>query len=454
MLLSSFAPRTLQKTSNNFSKTRLHSHTCAIIGGGPSGYYAAISLAERLTLEGKKGEITIYEGTGKTLQKVRISGGGRCNLLPDTSKPVRPNILSSYPRGSRELTGPMSLIPPSSILTWFNTHGVDTKVESDGRTFPISDSSETVINSLTSAASSHPSITIQLKTPVISLKPISPHGYTLSTKTSQKTYDTIILATGSSRFGYTLLSSLNHTIIPPLPSLFTMNCHEVKTGDLKDLAGSSLSNVEVTFGVGKKKLKTNGPMLITHTGLSGPAILKMSAYAARELWEMKYISVLKINFVHDLDVESLLGDYKLKNRKRKIRSATPDCLGVSKISKRLWNALLDSIDVKDKLWSEISNKEFNKLITQLTQFEINTVSKNTNKDEFVTAGGLDLKEVNFKNMESKLHKGLFIVGECLDVDAVTGGFNFLNCWVTGKIAGEGVGGYFREIDYVDDEEEG
>ncbi|GMI07394.1 hypothetical protein TrVE_jg13739 [Triparma verrucosa] len=415
---------------------------CAVIGGGPSGYFAAIHVSEKLEEYGISHEVDILEGTGKTLQKVRISGGGRCNLLPDTELDLRDNILKCYPRGERELYGPMMRYKPSEILDWFNSRGVETKTEADGRTFPVTDSSQTVIDCLVSSLT--PSISVHLKTPITSISKNEDGTYALQTPSGTSTFSSIVFATGSSRSGYTLLQNLNHTLIPPLPSLFTLNSDLIKTGPFSTLSGVSLPHVLCTFNSNSSKITTRGPLLFTHVGLSGPCVLKMSSYAARTLHSLKYETTLTLNFVPGTDSLKLLNEYKTLNPKRKIRGPTPECFKDHGIPKRLWLKLLDNIEIQDKIYAELSKKDLLKISNVLEEFKLHVKGKNTNKDEFVTCGGVDLKEVNFKNMESKVQRGCFVVGECLDVDAVTGGYNFLNCWVGGKVAGKGVADYALE----------
>ena len=354
------------------------------------------------------------------------------------------------PRGSKELISSYtSSITPSSVLSWFNDHGVDTKVESDGRTFPITDDSATVANALLSAAREL-KVTIQKKalvTQIIPPTPTSPaFSLTLKNATSPLSLDALIVATGSSRQGYDLLStSFNHTIIAPVPSLFTLTS---RSAVLHDLAGVSLPRVSVSVVIPKELRETKkqkyitqtGPVLITHNGLSGPAALKTSAFGARLLHSLNYEADLIVDWAPDvapstLEVVDILTQYRLANPKRSLLATTPDCLAVAAIPKRLWANLVKHAGIEKSTWAELNKKDLHHLAKTIKECDLEMTGKGLFKEEFVTAGGVDLKEVNMKSMASKLVKNLFIVGEALNVDAVTGGYNFLNCWTSGFTAG-------------------
>jgi predicted Rossmann fold flavoprotein len=400
-----------------------------------------------------------------------ISGGGRCNLLPDTTQDTRQGILPKYPRGSKELHSAYKAYPPSSILDWFNNAGVQTKTEADGRTFPITDDSQTVATALLDAAK-NANVAVRTKALVKNITAydvypvgrrsvefndtkfdVTLKGVTKDSPDTPLTFDALVVATGSSRQGYDLLNkSFNHTIVKPVASLFTLSS---TSPVLAGLAGVTIPHATVTMRVPtefrySKKAKTisqSGPLLVTHTGLSGPAALKMSAYGARMLAELDYKADLMVDFVTGVfsnanDVEKALAVYRAANMKRHVRSATPDCFEEAGIPKRMWVSLVDcaaGLGAAKTTYAELSKKEITKIAQVLKACPVKMDGKGVFKEEFVTAGGVCLSEVHVATMESRLQKNLFLVGEAVDVDGVTGGYNFLNCWIGGRAAGMEVG---------------
>ena len=402
-----------------------------VIGGGAAGFFGAIACGSA----NPQLKVTLLEAGGKPLAKVRISGGGRCNVTHHCFDPAR--LVEHYPRGGKALRGAFTRFGPKDTVQWYKEHGVKLKTEPDGRMFPVTDSSETIINCLMQAAEK---AKVDLRTGV-GVKTVKHFN------TENKSYfqvelkngrnlecDRLLIATGSNPLGYRWAKNLGHKIESSVPSLFTFN---IKDARLQGLAGVSVSNALVKMGSGKNKLEQTGALLVTHWGVSGPAILKLSAWGARFLYDLKYDSSLQINWLPEHNPESLkqvFTEFKQANPKKKIINYCP-----VKLPKRLWQSFVNYVEVKpDKVWSEISKKELNKLVAEITQGQYEIKGKGVFKDEFVTCGGVSLKEVNFKTMESKKCPGLYFAGEVLDIDGVTGGFNFQSAWTTSWIAGQAI----------------
>ncbi|ARN78185.1 flavoprotein [Nonlabens spongiae] len=385
-----------------------------IIGGGAAGFFTAINLAEQT----QNHSIAILERGKEVLQKVRISGGGRCNV---THADFEPRSLSTnYPRGERELLGPFHTFMTGDTVSWFEDRGVELKIEDDGRMFPVSDSSQSIIDCFLSLSRKHK---IQIKTSenVIS---ISKEDQLWEVSTKSKVYQAknLVVTAGSNPKVWEMMEILGHTVSPAVPSLFTFNAVDKK---LMELAGISLeARVEVPL----LKLESSGPLLITHWGFSGPAILKMSAWGAHKLNEVDYKFDLVINWLNHIDqaicYQTLIA--KRKSSKRKVLNDGPFDL-----PKRLWEYLIQTAELAESTWADCSNKKLEVLAKTLTASVFKINGKSTFKEEFVTAGGVDLKEINFKNFESKRHENLYLAGEVLNIDAITGGFNFQNAWTGG-----------------------
>lgn len=399
-----------------------------IIGGGAAGFFAGIVCAENNPLT----RVTIIEGSAKVLGKVRISGGGRCNVTHHCFDPAE--LVTYYPRGGRELRGAFTRFQPQDIINWFEKRGVRLKTEADGRVFPVTDSSQTIVNCLIKAAE-NAKIDIKLKSEVVALK-LQENQFKVRLKHGESLRgDRILLATGSSARGYQLAKSLSHDIITPLPSLFTF---KIKDSRFQGLEGISVDSVGLKLS-GKGKNKTaqqSGSLLITHWGISGFGVLKLSAFGAKILAENNYQMLLSINWLfpdNPQQVKEKLIEIQSQYRqsRQQISSFCPFPL-----PKRLWQRLLNFIAVDpQKKWSELSKNELIKLAKELTQGEYKILGKGVFKDEFVTCGGVKLKEVNFSTMESKVCQHLYFAGEVLDIDGVTGGFNFQSAWTTGWLAG-------------------
>lgn len=397
----------------------------AVVGGGPAGFFAAIKCAE----ENPTAQITIFEASNRPLDKIRISGGGRCNVTHACFDPKE--LIKNYPRGSKELLGPFYTFQPTDMINWLKKWGVDIKTEADGRIFPVTDSSMTILNCLKEAAQKN-RIKIIINTPVTNISyDADASRFTLGLNQADDFIcDKLLLATGSSPQGYKLIRQLGHKLIPPVPSLFTF---KIKDQRLTELSGISFKEVEVHLPAHKKRL-TRGPMLITHWGLSGPAILKLSAFAARELHEAGYQFKIKINFVPTINTTQLTEQIERTKKElaRKQVRSTP----LFELPKHYWQTMLDFIKLEhDTTWANIKKGHLRLLIQELTAAEFEVSGKGIFKEEFVTCGGVDLKEVDFKTMESRLVPNLYFAGEVLNIDGITGGFNFQNAWTTGWIAG-------------------
>src|SRR5690606_17514177 len=361
-------------------------------------------------------KIIILERGKEVLTKVKVSGGGRCNV---THAEFLPKELSqNYPRGEKELLGPFHTFMTGDAIEWFEKRGVELKIEEDGRMFPVSDSSQTIIDCFLSETKRF-GVEILLNQSVKKLQKDGDH-FTINTTTETFTAAKIVVATGSNPKIWQLMQDLGHTIVPAVPSLFTFNIKDSRIIDLPGL--STDASVEVLDGKGKTILESNGPLLITHWGMSGPAILKLSAWGARVLEPLKYHFNIEVNWLNTLSEEEVLDVLKeLKNAQGKqtlFKNAQFD------LPKRLWQSLVKSTGIDERLtWGEATRENLQNLANQLTAgiFEIN--GKSTFKEEFVTAGGVDLKEVNFKTFESKICTNLYFAGEVLNIDAITGGFN-------------------------------
>ena len=512
-----------------------------IIGGGASGMFAATAAADAANREPYPCDVVVLEGTQKTMSKVRISGGGRCNVMHDKTKPL-PQILSSYPRGNKELRGLYTKrFTPDDAYNWFISRGVQLKTESDGRMFPTTDNSQTIIDAISQAAIKA-GVQVRMKEKVDSVEyrnddddddeTLGKGKYVvnISSKSSnnassegrikrKEIFDALILATGSFPVGHEIARSLGHDIVKPVPSLFTLDSKDlIKNGGVfNGLAGVSVPLARLTLAVNddmlsssndkessdklneiesknddvqpattkkkkrkrKKKAPTiiqEGPLLITHHGVSGPAALRLSAFAAREFHASSYKCQVKIHFCPTYEdeqreskngsSESILMDSLWEmtrlipkrrvatgcplftkeseaNKEQSFEGAAPKSLPV--IPKRLWSALVEHSQIPaTTTWADVSKAMIRSLANNLCAFPLNVTSKSTFKDEFVTAGGVNLKEVQMSKMESKMKPGLFMCGEVLDVDGVTGGFNFMGCWSTGFVAGESAAAFCYE----------
>ncbi|WP_226063697.1 NAD(P)/FAD-dependent oxidoreductase [Kaistella polysaccharea] len=390
-----------------------------IIGGGAAGFFCAANLDET------KFNVTILEQNSEVLQKVKISGGGRCNVAHACFDPKE--LVQFYPRGNKELLSVFHKFQPGDTMEWFDQRNVPLKIEADNRIFPESNSSQTIINSLMEEVQ-RKGFEVRTKSVVLDIHK-KENQYTITTNTETFLADFVVYTTGSSPKSLKLIQKLGHTIVDLVPSLFTFN---IKDETLKDLMGTSFPNAEVS--IPHLKMDESGPMLITHWGLSGPAILKISAWKARELAELKYKFEIIVNFL-GLDrenAEETFATFRKENPKKNIGSSK-----IFDITSRFWHRILwlAKVDLNKNI-SNITGPELTKIIENLCENKMQVTGKSTYKDEFVTAGGIELKEINFKTMESKLLPNFYIAGEVLNIDAVTGGFNFQACWSEGWLIAE------------------
>lgn len=390
-----------------------------IIGGGAAGFFTAINLKERVPDH----RVLILEKSKDLLKKVEISGGGRCNVTHACFEPRE--LAKHYPRGEQELLGPFHQFCTGDMMGWLDDRGVPTKIEEDNRVFPESNSSQTIIDCFLSNADNL-GIKINLHQRLDSIH-FDKHWYL---QCGEHRYETkhVVFATGSSPQVWQVIErDLGHQIVPPVPSLFTFNCKDKR---IESLMGISVPYAQVK--VKEEKLQSDGPLLITHWGFSGPAILKLSAWGALRLNERKYQFDIQVNWLGKLSTDACKEELLLakKEESKKMIRKNP----LFDLPKRLWESLVTHVLSKpDKNWADINKVELNNLALELTAAVFSIKGKSTFKDEFVTAGGVELSEVNFKHFESKLHPKLYFAGEVLNIDAITGGFNFQAAWTGGWI---------------------
>ncbi len=400
-----------------------------VIGGGAAGFFGAIACAEALP----QATVLLLEASSQVLSKVRVSGGGRCNVTHACFDPT--SLVQNYPRGSKALRGPLTQFQPLDTVSWFKRRAVTLKTEADGRMFPVTDSSETIVECLIRTARSA-GVEIRTGASVTGIVKGESAKFSVQLKSQSIGCDRVLMATGGHPLGYRLAASLGHALIPPVPSLFTFNLADLR---LEGLAGVAVSSVDLKLmAEGHKPLEQSGPLLVTHWGVSGPAVLKLSAWGARLLNETRYRATLQINWVPNFKLEALrelLLRAKADYPKRTVLNQNP----VSSLPQRLWQRLVTAAEIGAELrWADLPKKSMNLLLQELQQGRYEIQGKGIFKDEFVTCGGVSLKEVNFKTMESRCCPGLYFAGEVLDVDGVTGGFNFQNAWTTGWIAGQAI----------------
>ena len=397
---------------------------CAIIGGGAAGFFSAVTLAQK----NPDTDISIFDSSKQFLRKVKISGGGRCNVTHSCFEPKE--LALHYPRGEKELKGAFYTWQPRDTVDWFEERGVQIKTEDDGRMFPVSDNSQSIIDCL------HRQV---IKNGVVLCEGIGVKSllheeeqFTLGFSNGMsKRFDRVCVATGSMKSSSltTSLEKLGHSIEPLAPSLFAFDITDER---LKELAGISLENVSVRVKSNGKR--QTGPILITHRGLSGPAILKLSAWEARQLNESDYQFEIELNWL-GVRTESDLQTLFARMRNQKGQQLVKTKL-FEELPRRLWEKILSSVKIEGTLqWAQLPKKLEAQLIKELITATFQVRGKTMNKEEFVTCGGIRLKEVNFKKMESRVIPHLYFAGECLDYDGITGGFNFQGAWTTGYIAG-------------------
>ena len=389
-----------------------------VVGGGAAGFFTAINIVEK----NPKIKVAILERGAEVLAKVRVSGGGRCNVTHACFEPNE--LVKFYPRGEKELRGPFHQFCSGDTIEWFEKHGVELKIEEDGRMFPVSNSSQTIIDCFVKATQK---LGIKVLTGQ-SVQSIFKKDNFWKVETQNENYITqkLVLATGSNPKIWEMLQQQGHAIVNPVPSLFTFN---IKDSRIKELPGVA---TQVTVKVKDTKLTSTGPLLITHWGMSGPVILKLSAWGARILHDKNYQFTIYVNWLNDLDsedTEKILRTTKQEHSKKAVSKKS-----AVDLTNRLWESLVLASGIPaDTKWADLSKIQLQNLVNQLTNCTFQVNGKSTFKEEFVTAGGIDLKEINFKTMESKLHENLYFAGEIINIDAITGGFNFQNAWTSGFI---------------------
>ncbi|MFY9309858.1 MAG: NAD(P)/FAD-dependent oxidoreductase [Bacteroidia bacterium] len=397
-----------------------------VIGGGAAGFFAAINCAQLHPAF----TVTLLEKSSKLLSKVRVSGGGRCNVTHacfDNSV-----LVKSYPRGEKELRNAFSRFAVADTIKWFEDRGVKLKTEPDGRMFPVTDSSETIAGCLMQEAE-RSGVQIKLNADIIEIRKNEDNTFTLKANGGGSfTCDKLIIATGGNPkdAAYEWLRKLGHNIVKPVPSLFTFN---IPNNSITQLMGVSVTNARVR--VAGTKLETEGPLLITHWGLSGPAILKASAWGARQLNDLNYHFSALVSWLPKHNEEKVRIEFANQREENPSKMIAGNC--PFELPKRLWEHLVQKSGItKTTRWADLSKKSANVLAASLVNDEYKVLGKTTFKEEFVTCGGISLKEIDFTTMQSKLVPGLYFAGEIMDVDGITGGFNFQNAWSSGWIAAQ------------------
>lgn len=421
-----------------------------VIGGGAAGFYGAIHVAEARP----DMRIAILEQGNHVLGKVKISGGGRCNVTHAQFNPAL--LVKAYPRGEKELRGPFNTYQPEHTVQFFEKRGIQLKAEEDGRMFPVSNSSQTIIDCFTQSADAL-GVTLIKNAPVIRIDPPSdpsdPEGrWEVQTKTQTYYSGKLLIASGSSNRMWKILEGLGHHVVEPVPSLFTFNIKDPRIEGIqgvsapakvqilsKDIPGKVLSEIIKTRSKRSEDYSTEGPLLITHWGMSGPAILKLSSVGARILHEYQYRFRIRVNWMPDYHQDGmysfLLGVKEVEARRTVIRTCPIE------LPKRLWGKFVQASGISnDQKWADTSKRQLHELAGQITSAEFSVDGKSTFKEEFVTAGGIDLKEIDFKTYESKIFKGLYFAGEVLNIDAITGGYNFQNAWTGAYLSAMAIAG--------------
>lgn len=401
------------------------SFDCIVIGGGASGFFYALNYAEL----NPDCSILILEKSKNFLSKVKISGGGRCNVTHAVFEP-KP-LTKHYPRGEKELISPFHKFMTGDMMGWLEERGVPLKIEEDGRVFPTSDSSQSIIDCFLNESKR---LGVQMKTSQVVIDfEFSNDRWIISTKQEKFKAKTLVISTGSSAKIWNLLSQKGHQVVNPIPSLFTFNIKHQRLTQLQGLSLETKVDVFEEANSAKVILSSEGATLITHWGLSGPCVLKLSAWGAELLNAQNYNFLIKVNWLPnytEAEIVSVLKEQKNKTQKRQLSTQIP-----FEIPKRLWLFFIEEAGVDgQKNWADASNNDFNKLARCMSALRLKVEGKSTFKDEFVTAGGVDLKEIDFKTYSSKQLPQLKIIGEALNIDAITGGFNFQNAWTSAYIA--------------------
>ena len=410
-----------------------------MIGGGPAGFMAAITAAERGVRD-----VLILEATPDVLTKVRISGGGRCNVTHACWDPME--LVGHYPRGSKPMRGPFSQFACGDSIAWFHEHGLTLVEESDGRMFPQQNRSEAVVECLRRAALAA-GVKIQCGSAVRQLSRSVGGDFQLCDQRSVLHHaKRVLLASGGHPSGRRLAQDLGHTIVPPVPSLFSL---KLQAPALTACSGIALDDVGLDLSVGDQRFRQTGRVLITHRGVSGPAVLRLTAFAARALQASRYKGELRVDWSGGLGrerVQQRLQQARLEQARRTLLAAKP----FEHLPRRLWLAFLTQAGVDpERRWADLPAKAERLLVETLCAQRLSIQGRGPFGEEFVTAGGVDLGEVNLATMESRRCAGLYVAGELLDVDGVTGGFNFQACWSGGWLAGEAIAtSFFTESDQI------
>lgn len=392
-----------------------------IIGGGAAGFFSAINIAEKHP----DYDVTILEKTSKLLSKVKVSGGGRCNVTHNEFN-IRP-FSKNYPRGEKQAYKLFHDFQAKDTIAWFEKRGIKTKTEADGRMFPVSDSSQTIIDCFLKEAQ-RLNIKIYKSEEVTFLE--KKDLWNVITKHNTYKADSIVISTGSVKGMWDLLSGLGHTSEPPVPSLFTFKIKDTRISDLPGVAFK-----KVSLKVAGTKLQAEGPLLITHWGLSGPATLRLSAWGAKQLAEKEYLFQLNINLVgHSFEAtQTILKETATNNHKKQLSNTVP-----LELPKRYWLSILNHLSINEHRWCDIGSKTINKLSEELTNAQFKVEGKSTNKEEFVTCGGISWNEIDQKTMESNVLPNVYFAGEVINIDAITGGFNFQNAWTTAWVVSKNI----------------
>lgn len=399
-----------------------------VIGGGAAGFFGAIAAAEAAP----DAQVTLLEATAKPLSKVRISGGGRCNVTHHCFEPAL--LVQHYPRGGKALRGAFTRFQPQDTVAWYKRRGVRLKTEADGRMFPTTDDSATIVDCLM-RETRRVGVTLRTQAAVTRIENTT-SGFVVTLKSGEQLVgDRLLLATGSSPQGHRLATQLGHTLVSPVPSLFTFN---VADKALQALAGVAVEPVTAKLIVADAKpLTQTGPLLVTHWGLSGPAVLKLSAWGARLLHETHYRATLQVNWLPAMNTEQIrqaLLAAKQTVPKRAIANHCP-----FELPKRLWRYWVQQAGLDETVtWASLPKKALNQLVEAIARGPFKIQGKGVFKEEFVTCGGVKLSEVDFKTLASRCCPGLYFAGEILDIDGVTGGFNFQSAWTTGWLAGQAI----------------
>lgn len=397
--------------------------TIVVVGGGAAGFFGAIACAQA----NPDNRVILIEKARQVLAKVRVSGGGRCNVTHACFEPAQ--LIQNYPRGGKELRGAFTRFQPRDTIQWFESRGVPLKTEADGRMFPVTDSSETIIECLMRQLRLS-GVELWTEKALIGCTKTAA-GFVLELSGGETVEcQRLLIATGGTAKTYQVAAGLGHTIVPPVPSLFTFN---IPDSPLHALAGISVPHVRLS--IEQTPLTQSGPLLITHWGVSGPAVLKLSAWGARILHDMDYVASLYVDWLPEYTAEMLqqtLARQRTESPAKQVSTEVPFPL-----PKNLWKAFLDMAEIPHETrWAAFSKQQLNGLVRTLHDGVFQIKGKSTYKDEFVTCGGVKLQEINFKTMESRLCPGLYFAGEVLDVDGITGGFNFQNAWTTSWLAAQ------------------